>query len=50
MLRLLIIFGVVLAVALTVIYVIVMLYREHKNKPRKMENNEYDVYPQDDKK
>lgn len=47
MFRLMIILGVVLVLALTTIYILVILYREH-NKPKPtMTNNEYDNYPQD---
>lgn len=47
MFRLMIILGVVIVLALTTTYILVILYREH-NKPKPtMTNNEYDNYPQD---
>lgn len=46
MLRLLIILGVVLAIAVTVIYIIVTVYRKYTKPKPTMTNNEYDNYPQ----
>ena len=46
MFRLMIIFGVVLVIALAVIYIVVTLNKKQRLK-RTMTNNEYDNYPQD---
>lgn len=49
MVRLLIILGVVLVIALVVFYVVITLNAQTKAKKSKrtMTNNEYDNYPQD---
>lgn len=47
MIRLLILFGVALAIAVTAIYIIVTVYRKLTKPKLKKTNNEYDNYPQD---
>jgi hypothetical protein len=47
MIKLLILFGVALAIFITAIYIIVLAYKKYTKPKPTMTNNEYDNYPND---